>query len=133
MKKEYNTMSFSREAMKEGLHLELINYLVNYHLNNDPYFNDVHITTDGETLIVEWEQVPYDHSYGGSFQYIEEDCTVMRNVDLPDGSCSFIFENEDTETYIQEWLQEHPGWKRTAYNNWVFECTEEATTKGEKD
>lgn len=132
MKTEYNTMSFSREAMKEGLHLELITYLVNYHLNNDDYFNDVHITTDGETLIVEWEQVPYDHSFGGSFQYIEEDCLVMRDVELPDGSSAFIFQDEDPKEYIQSWLKEHPGWKRTAYNRWAFEDTKE-TTKGEKD
>lgn len=121
MKTEYNSMSFSREAMKEGLHLELIKYLVNYHLNNDYHFNDVHITTDGETLIVEWEQVPYDHSFGGSFQYVEEDCLVMRDLDLPDGGNTFIPQDDDPEEYLKEWLEEHPGWKRSAYGHWVFE------------
>lgn len=121
MKTEYNSMSFSREAMKEGLHLELIKYLVNYHLNNDYHFNDVHITTDGETLIVEWEQVPYDHSFGGSFQYVEEDCLVMRDLDLPDGGNTFIPQDDDPEEYLKEWLKEHPGWKRSAYGHWVFE------------
>ena len=121
MKTEYNSMSFSREAMKEGLHLELIKYLVNYHLNNDYHFNDVHITTDGETLIVEWEQVPYDHAFGGSFQYVEEDCLVMRDLDLPDGGNTFIPQDDDPEEYLKEWLEEHPGWKRSAYGHWVFE------------
>lgn len=121
MKTEYNSMSFSREAMKEGLHLELIKYLVNYHLNNDYHFNDVHITTDGETLIVEWEQVPYDHSFGGSFQYVEEDCLVMRDLDLPDGGNTFIPQDDDPEEYLKEWLNEHPGWKRSDYGHWVFE------------
>lgn len=116
----FNSMSFSPEDMKAGLHKELIDYLVNYHLNQDDRFNDIHLTTDGFCLIVEWEQVPYDHSYGGSFRYVDEDSDVMRRVDLPDGSWEYIYEDDDPNQYLHDWLVEHPGWTKDDYGHWVF-------------
>jgi len=133
MKTEYNTMSFSREAMKEGLHLELIKYLVDYHLNNDEHFNDVHITTDGETLIVEWDMVPYSHAYGGSFQYVDEESYVMREVRLPDDTTEFIFAEDDPNQFIKEWLEDHPGWERTMYGHWTFKDPNKQENDGEEN
>ena len=120
MDKKYNSMTFSTENMEEGIHKELIDYLVNYHLNEDDHFNDIHITTDGECLVVEWVQVPYDRTYGGSFQYCDEDSYVVTEVIFPDNSSELV-EPERKEEVFNEWLTEHPTWKKNQWGFWFNE------------
>lgn len=124
MSREYNSMSFTPEEVKKGLHTSLIDYLISLQYSSEHRFNDIHITSDSYCLIVEWVFVPFDHSYGGSFQYVDEDEHVMREVELPSGGYEFIFADEDPNEYLKDWLKEHPGWTRDHFGHWTYEKPE---------
>lgn len=126
----FNTMTFSQKEVETGLHKPLLDYLIQYYsANAEDTFNDIHITSDGECLIIQWVQVPYDRSYGGEFQYIEEDECIMREVILPDNSSTHIYADEDPEEIINLWLQENPGWERGPYGGWVNTAENERIRK----
>ena len=93
----YNSMSFIPEEVKQGLHMKLIKYLLDYNKDCEQHYNDIHINNDGYWLIVEWASIPYDHAWGGSFQYVDFDEVVMHEVHLPDGS-SVLSRNEEKNT-----------------------------------
>ena len=96
-------MAFMPEEVEKKLHEPLIEYLMKtYNEGASDNYCDIHITTDGYCLIVEWAVVPHDHSYGGTFQFIDEDCTVMREVYLVDGSVESIPDYVDADDYVRE-------------------------------
>ena len=122
LNESYNSASFAPEEVKKGLHLDLLQYLLSYNEKSEKNYNDIHITTDGYCVIIEWDQIPYDHSYGGTFQYVDStECRVMRDVAMPDGTYELIDANEDPDIYINDWLKDNPGWAKDSYGHWYNE------------
>lgn len=106
----YNSMSFTPEEVEQGLHTKLIKYLLDYNKNCEKHYNDIHITTDGYCLIVEWTNLPYDHAWGGRFEYLEENEYKVHYFSLPDEtSISSVDKNEDKEI-VEDFIEKHPGW-----------------------
>ena len=68
----FNKMTFTPQEVEEGLHKDLLNYLIDYGTKGERSYNEIHITTDGYCLIVCWEQVPYNHDFGGVFVHIAD-------------------------------------------------------------
>ena len=64
-----NSMAFTPEE-KENLK-KLIKFLVEDY-DSDEYYNEIHITTDGYCTIVEWDTIPYDGSFGGRIEYVDD-------------------------------------------------------------
>ena len=116
---EYNQMAFTIENMEQGLHVDLLNYLINYHKNGDDRFNDIHITSDGECLIIEWTLVPYDRSYGGGFKFVDDDCMVVREQLMPDHSYEYFPATISEKDALREWLNVHPGWRLNEFGIWT--------------
>ena len=115
-----NRKAFVPEEVKKGLLKDLLDYLLNYNLKSKDYYNEIHITTDGYCTIVEWEDVPYDKGWGGTFQYIDESHVVMKEVMFPDNHSEYLFDEEEQEA-IDEWLKENPGWKQNEFGIWYNE------------
>ena len=72
MKQEYNQEVFTPEEVEQGLHLELLNCLLNYNKKSDESFKDIHIWTDGYCLCIDWFTNFYDHNLSNSWEYVGE-------------------------------------------------------------
>ena len=135
MKTEYNYQSFTPEEVEQGFHLEFLNTLLNYNKVSKDHYNDIHLTTDGYCTIIEWETIPYNHEYGGSFKYVGEDEVIMLERHFPDNHTELCYDEEDYQEKLAEWLKENPGWVKTSYGTWTNEIENESFRKlleGEK-
>ena len=129
MKTEYNYQAFIPEEVEKGLHLKLLNCLLELNKESQKHYNDIHITTDGFCTIIEWESVPYSHEYGGSFKYVSEDEVVMLERHFPDNHYEHFYSEEDYQEKLHEWLKENPGWVKTSYGTWTNELENEQFRK----
>ena len=129
MKTEYNYQSFTPEEVEQGLHLEFLNTLLNYNKVSKTHYNDIHLTTDGYCTIIEWETIPYNHEYGGSFKYVGEDEVIMLERHFPDNHTELCYNEEDYQEKLAEWLKENPGWVKTSCGTWTNEIENEKFRK----
>lgn len=75
-----NSQSFTPDDIKAGLFTDLIRLLMDFNTRAEGRYMEIHITSDSYCTIVEWECVPYDHSYGGKFEYIGGDEQIFKEV-----------------------------------------------------
>lgn len=129
MKTEYNYQSFTPEEVEHGLHLEFLNTLLNYNKVSKDHYNDIHLTTDGYCTIIEWETIPYNHEYGGSFKYVGEDEVIMLERHFPDNHTELCYDEEDYKERLDEFLKENPGWVKTSCGTWTNEIENEKFRK----
>ena len=99
---------------------EQLNVLINY--NSDPkekYYNDIHIYQEESFIILEWDHVPYDGSWGGKFQFVAENQIVMTEEIFPDNHIELCYDEEDFKKRLKEFLKDNPGWEKTSYGTWT--------------
>ena len=134
-----NRMAFDTQTENGRKHFQKqLDALLDY--NNDPnekYYNDIHIYQEESLIIVEWDNVPYSHEWGGQFRYIEEDDVVMKEVHFPDDHYEFLFPEEVDET-LKKWHEDHPEWVQNQWGIWINEeenkkLLEEMTKEVNKD
>jgi len=138
MEREYNYQAFTPEEVKKGLHLDLLNYLLDHNRKNDTQYYDIHITTDGYCTIIEWVDVNYNHDYGteGKFRFVPCDGVIMLERSFPDGHYDYFESDAEFNEKLDSWLKEHPGWVKGPYGNWTNETENERFRKiitGESD
>lgn len=63
--------------------------------DDDEFFCDIHLYSEGQALILEWAQVPYSGKYGGRFKYVDEDEVVMYEGRFPDNHYEFFYSEEE--------------------------------------
>lgn len=119
-----NSMAFVPED-KENMK-KLLKYLVEDY-DSKEYYNEVHITNDGYCTIIEWDSVPFDGSFGGKFEYVDEDHLVVKDVQFPDNHYEYLTDDYE-EDAIKEWLEENPGWEKTG---WGWRKVEDKKTEDE--
>lgn len=117
MAKAYNSQAFTPEEVKKGLHLDLINYLLDYNLKANGYYIDIHIDTDGYCVIVEWVQESYKDACT-SFEFVDYDEEVMKIIRYPDNSYGYASNEDEANDMLQLWLHENPGWKKNSFGQW---------------
>lgn len=122
MGEEYNSKAFTPKEVQAGLLADLLNYLLSYNQNpaSESYY-DIHITTDGYCMIVEWSSVDNDHQFGGTFQYIGEEQVIYTTYQLPDGSSIDLQSEDEFQEYFTQWMSVNPGWVKTSYGTWTNE------------
>ena len=76
---KYNCMAFIPEEVDKGMVIDLINYLLDANKKSIDHFNEIHISTDSYCTIVEWIWKPLDNSYGGEFQFVDEDEYITKD------------------------------------------------------
>ena len=106
---EYNSQGFTPEEVEKKLHLDLINYLLDFNTKSDRHYHDIHITTDGYCLIVEWTTNNYEDLSAGSFKFVDEDQVVMTEKIFPDNHTELCYNEADYKERLDEFLKENPG------------------------
>lgn len=120
MNRNYNVQFFGKEDVKKGLHLEFINSLLMFASKSEcGYYNDIHVTTDGETIEVEWCQRFYDCDDEGKFQFVDSDEIVMIEREMPDNTYRYFLDEEDYNNQLNEFLKEHPSYYKTQFGRWA--------------
>lgn len=137
MKREYNYQAFTPEEVEKGLHLDLLNYLLEHNKKNENQYYDIHITTDGYCTIIEWTDISYSQKYGpeGKFEFVPHNGRVMLEFAFPDNHTELCYDEEDYEERLGGFLKENPGWVKTSYGTWTNEIENERfrkTLEGEK-
>ncbi|MBO7732594.1 MAG: hypothetical protein J6S67_08570 [Methanobrevibacter sp.] len=122
MEKKVNSQYFGSQAVESGAMLKFIKALTDMCYEDDDValYNDIRIhPEDCGSFIVEWAQVPWDHSYGGSFQYVDEDEQVMIEREFPDKSYRTFYDEEDYTEQLKQWLIDNPGYHKNQFGRWV--------------
>ena len=132
MSKAYNSQAFTPEEVKNGLHLDLINYLLDYNSKADGYFNDIHIDTDGYCVIVEWVQESYKEACT-SFEFVDQDEEIMKIVHYPDNSYGYASDEDEANDMFLLWLHENPGWEKNEYGRWYKKAANDELIKENLD
>ncbi len=131
MTREYNYQAFTPDEVEQGLHLDLLNYLLEHNKKNKNQYYDIHITTDGYCTIIEWTDVSYSQEFGseGKFGYVPYNGQVMLEFTFPDNHSEMCFDEKDYEERLEEFLKENPGWVKTSYGTWTNEIENERFRK----
>ena len=129
--RDYNSQAFTPEEVKKGLHLDLLNYLLDHNKKNETQYYDIHITTDGYCTIIEWTDISYNQEYGpeGKFEFVPADGYVMIEKTFPDNHTELCYNEEDYQERLDEFLKENPGWVKTHYGTWTNEIENEKYRK----
>ena len=116
-----NSQAFTPEEVEQGLHIDLIRFLLD--LSNkmkDSYF-DIHITSDGYCTIVEWVDVSYNFpGEEDKFVLLKGDEYIMKEIRYPDNTYDLVYP-EEVEEKLSEWHKQHPEWVKTSYGTWTNE------------
>lgn len=128
-----NSQYFDKEQIEAGEMQHLLEFLMNEAYGKGKYYNDIHIKpSDCGAFTVEWVQVPWDHDFGGSFQYVDSDEVVMKECEMPDGSYQYFKTDDDFLEAVQEFLNEHPTYtKSSVTGRWYDRAEYEANLKTE--
>lgn len=117
-----NLMIFSRKDQEKGLHLKLINTLIEFNRESDDHFVEILIKPeDCNFLEVEWIENYYktEEEYSIHYKPVSTDQYVMMEYEFPDGHYEYVESYEQGNELLQEWLKENPGWEKTEYGRWV--------------
>ena len=116
---ERNSMAFTPVETKQGMVMDLLSYLLGFNAKSEDHYCDVHVTSDGYCTIVEWAVVPCDGSYGGKFEYVDEDQYVTNEVRFPDGHYEYVPSKEEGDEMVAEWVKANPGWRKNQNGVWT--------------
>ena len=127
---DVNKMSFDLTSQEEKkLAKDWIDKLIEYNTICERDYLDIHIRTEENFLFLEWVQIPYSREWGGEFKYVDEDQVVMTEKRFPDNHYEYVFDDEDYEERLKEFLEENPGWVKTSYGMWTNEIENERIRK----
>lgn len=115
-----NEQAFTPEEVKKGLHLKLINSLLELDKDRKDNHFDIRITTDGYCIIVQWCDVSDEYGAYG-FKFVDSDEVVMREYRFPDDHYEYFCEDIEFDDALKTWLSKNPGWKKNAYDIWYNE------------
>ena len=116
---QFNSKAFTPEEVSEGLHLDLIKYLLDYNSASDDYYEDIHITSDGYCTIVEWCDVCLDKDISsGQFEFVGEDQYILTDIRFPDKHHEYLFD-EEIEERAREWLEQN----KEEFGDYKFDCS----------
>lgn len=119
MRKEYNSQSFTPEEVEQGLHLKLLNVLLELNNAFKKRYNDIHIWTDGYCTIIDWAESYYDDVGEGRFEFVEGDEVIMVEKLFPDGHIELCEDEEDYINKLNSWRKKHKNWTLLADGTWA--------------
>lgn len=117
---ETSYMIFSKKDQEKGLHIKLLNTLLEFNSESSDYFLEILIKTeDFDEVRIEWIQNYYKSDYDTHYKPVSSDQYVMMDYEFPDGHYEYVESYEQGNELLQEWLKGNPGWEKTEYGRWV--------------
>lgn len=103
-------MYFSKEDVRQGLHLKLIKFLFE-NMETPEYRIDVHAYSEAEeagTITVEWVRQPWDaiDDYG-CFKFVDGDEHICKEIVLPNQAVAYAPTEEAAKKLLREWDKQH--------------------------
>lgn len=120
-----NSQSFTPKEVEKGLHLKLINTLLEINKDKENFYNQIMIDTDGYCLIVNWTERSFNGEFNSRFEFLNDDEVVMKEVHFPDNHYEYLLPEEVDEVF-NDWLKEHPTYKQNQYGFWYDEREQKA-------
>lgn len=123
----YNSEYFNREKVEKGLHIKFIELLLELDENDYKGCHDIHLYREENAITVEWCYKWYDKSMGNDrFEFLGEDDVVMTEVFLPDNSSVYVKNADEEKEVLEDWLKEHPTYKKNEWGRWYDENEQKA-------
>ena len=127
---KYNSQAFTPEQVDNGELQDLLNYLLLFNKKSKKSYMDIHITSDGYCMIVEWVEVNWEFKEEcGKFDFVDSSEIIMQERYFPDNHCELCYNEEDYQQRLKEWLKENPGWTKTTWGTWTNEIENEKWRK----
>lgn len=124
-----NSLGFTPEEVKKGMFNEFLSLLIKQNDEFEHSYNEIHITSDGYCTIVEWDKVPYNHDYGGTFQYVDEEHLVVKEVQMPDGVYEWAVDDDMEKDLIDDFIKDNPEYYKDSFGRWHNKKEEEEFAK----
>lgn len=88
---------------------KLIDHLLSENTDqSNSFYNDVHITYDGCTIIIEWTQVYYEFASDcAKFRLVDNNQEIMTEYALPDDTRVWCFDEEDYQEQLKNYEDTH--------------------------
>ncbi len=123
MKNNINRMSFdlSGTISKDGLEdlMKLVQLLCVNNAHNKYTFNDIRISHDDTSVVVEWTPVLKSEEDDCRWVFKDGEHLLVKQINFPDGSYDFAIEDSDEEFLWDKWKKNHPEWHLGKYHTWV--------------
>lgn len=124
----YNEKAFTPEEVKAGMVGEFVDFLVKQDAKSNEVkershtggYTNINITSDSYCVIVQWCEVFFDDD-SPKFEFVDEGETVATVLELPDNSTVLCWDEDDAQEYLNEFLKEHPYYKKNEYGRWYDE------------
>lgn len=137
--KEINYQHFSKEMIENGSFASFVGELMKQcYSDKGDLYNEILIKPeDCGAFSVSWKQLPWDHEYGGGFEYVAEDQAVMTECQFPDDHYEYFLSEEDYNAALVDWLakEEAKGtkWEKNEWGRWYNKTEQEAWEKSLKE
>lgn len=124
----YNEKAFTPEEVKAGMVGEFVEFLMQQDMKSNEVkekshtggYTNINITSDSYCVIVQWCDVFFDDN-SPKFEFVNEGETVATVLELPDNSTVLCWDEDDAQEYLDDFLKEHPYYKKNEYGRWYDE------------
>ena len=118
----YNSEYFTKEQVEQGLHIKFIEFLLELDGYDRGGVHDIHMYKEDGAVIVEWCIKYYNKSISNDrFEFCGDDDVIMTEVYLPDNSSVYVRNEDEEKEVLEDWLKEHPTWKKNEWGRWYDE------------
>lgn len=113
-----NSQAFTPNDIKKGLHIKLVNTLLEISNELEGCTLQIKISSDGYCTLVDWVE-KFEDIPGESFELVDEETQeVMEYIRFPDRTGTYCLK-EDVVEEKRKWLTDHPGWDIDYTGEWV--------------
>ena len=129
----YNEKAFTPEEVKAGMVGEFVDFLMKQDIkaaevkerSHAGGYTNINITSDSYCVIVQWCDVFFDDD-SPKFEFVNEGEIVATVLELPDNSTVLCCDEDDAKEYLDDFLKEHPYYKKNEYGHWYDENEQKA-------
>ena len=120
---KFNEKAFTPEEVKAGMLTEFIDFLLKQDMkaaelrDADHKYTNINIINDGYCTIVQYCEV-YFNLDDPCFEFVDEGEYVATVLELPDESTVLCWNKEDAQETLDEFLKDHPYYKKNQYGRW---------------
>lgn len=125
----YNEKTFTPEEVKAGMVVEFIDFLIKQDIKSAEVnergsagsYTNINITNGGgDCVIVQWCEVLFNDD-SPKFEFVNYDEHIGTVLELPDNSTVLCWDEDDAKETLDNFLKEHPYYKKNEYGHWYNE------------